>query len=138
MTEPNKMLYNVDNLHVALQAYSPVSYLDLGITQRGVVEFKETHNGVVYYFTNQDQVEVFKNNPEKYEPQYGGFCTFGVNAGLKLRPDPNKFIVKGGKYFLFLYNLEIDAQHLWLDKDDHEGMILVTNDNWSKLKLTYN
>lgn len=134
----DKQANNIDNSNIALQGYSPVSYLDLGIAQRGVKDFKSEHNKIVYYFTDADQKKKFDKNPSKYLPQYGGYCAFGVYAGAKFRPDPNKFIVKDGKYFLYLYNLELDAQQLWLTENNHNKLAQKANENWRKLKNTYN
>lgn len=134
----DKKAFNIDNSNIALEGYSPVSYLDLGLAQKGLKEFKSEHDKVVYYFTSADQKQKFDKNPDKYLPQYGGYCAFGVYAGAKFRPDPNKFIVKDGKYFLYLYNLELDAQQLWLKENNHAGLVKKANDNWDKLKKTYN
>lgn len=134
----DKMANNIDNSNIALQGFSPVSYLDLGIAQKGLKQFKSKHNNVVYYFTSAKQKANFDQNPNKYLPQYGGYCAFGVYAGAKFRPDPNKFIVKDGKYFLFLYNLELDAQQLWLAEQNHNKLVKKANVNWQKLKKTYN
>ncbi|MEM7297304.1 MAG: YHS domain-containing (seleno)protein [Bacteroidota bacterium] len=134
----DKKANNIDNSNIALQGYSPVSYLDLGIAQRGVKEYKSEHEKVIYYFTSENQKKKFDANPKKYLPQYGGYCAFGVYAGAKFRPDPNKFLVKEGKYFLYLYNLELDAQQLWLAEDNHKGLVKTANQNWSTLKTTYN
>ena len=101
---------NVDNSTIHLQGYSPVSYLDLGIAQIGLKEYTTVHEKITYYFTSAEQKATFDKNPNKYKPQYGGFCAFGAFAGAKFRPDPNKFIVKDEKYFLFLYDLNLDAQ----------------------------
>ncbi|WP_431162114.1 YHS domain-containing (seleno)protein [Flagellimonas beolgyonensis] len=134
----DKKAYNIDNSNIALEGYSPVSYLDLGIAQKGLKQFKSEHEKVVYYFTDADQKKKFDKNPSKYLPQYGGYCAFGVYAGAKFRPDPNKFIVKDGKYFLYLYNIELDAQQLWLEENNHAKLVGKANENWSKLKGTYN
>lgn len=134
----DKKAYNIDNSNIALEGYSPVSYLDLGIAQKGLKEFKSEHDKVAYYFTDADQKKKFDKNPGKYLPQYGGYCAFGVYAGAKFRPDPNKFIVKDGKYFLYLYNLELDAQQLWLAENNHAVLVDKANKNWNKLKGTYN
>ena len=71
---------------------------------------------------------MFKADPNKYLPQYGGFCAFGIYVGAKFRPDPNKFISKDGKYFLYLYNLELDAQQLWLNEKDHNKLEKTANE----------
>ncbi|MEO1048981.1 MAG: YHS domain-containing (seleno)protein [Bacteroidota bacterium] len=134
----DKKANNIDNSNIALQGYSPVSYLDLGLAQKGVKQYKSEYEKVIYYFTSGEQKTKFDKNPKRYLPQYGGYCAFGVYAGAKFRPDPNKFIVKDGQYFLFLYNLELDAQQLWLKEKNHSGLVKKANQNWAKLKGTYN
>ncbi len=129
---------NIDNSNIALQGYSPVSYLDLGIAQKGVKAHKSEYEKVVYYFTSAEQKAIFDKNPAKYKPQYGGFCAFGAYAGAKFRSDPNKFIVKDGKYFLYLYNIELDAQQLWLAEKNHNKLVAVANKNWKALSKTHN
>ncbi len=129
---------NIDNSNIALQGYSPVSYADLGLAQKGLRDFKSTHEGIVYYFTSEEQKASFDQDPERYLPAYGGFCAFGIYAGAKFRPDPNKFITKDGQYFLFLYNLELDAQQLWLNEQDHNKLVSVADQNWQKLSQTHN
>lgn len=126
---------NIDNSNIALQGYSPVSYADLGLAQKGVKDFKSTYQDIVYYFTSAEQKATFDKNPTKYLPAYGGFCAFGIYAGAKFRPDPNKFISKDGTYYLYLYNLELDAQQLWLDEKDHNKLVTTANTNWKKLSL---
>ncbi|MCG8577872.1 MAG: hypothetical protein MI810_23540 [Flavobacteriales bacterium] len=133
----DKKANNIDNSNIALQGYSPVSYLDLGLAQKGLKEFKSEYQKVIYYFTSAEQKAKFDKNPEKYLPQYGGYCAFGVYAGAKFRVDPNKFIVEDGKYYLFLYNIELDAQQLWLN-EKHEDLVKKANENWKNLKITYN
>ena len=134
----DRMANNVDNSTIHLQGYSPVSYLDLEIAQKGLKEFKSVHEKITYYFTSSEQKATFDKNPNNYKPQYGGFCAFGIYAGAKFRPDPNKFIVKDGKYFLFLYDLNLDAQQLWLNEKNHKKLVVQANKNWTKLGKTHN
>jgi YHS domain-containing protein len=127
-----KANHNTDDSKIALQGYSAVSYLDLGIAQKGVKDFKVTHDGLNYYFTSKEQKAKFEANPTNYLPQVGGYCAFGVSVGAKFRTDPNKFVVKNGKYFLFLYDLEVDAQQLWL-AGNHDELVAKAEANWKKL-----
>ena len=129
---------NIDNSNIALQGYSPVSYLDLGLAQRGHKNFKSEYNKVNYYFTSAAQKTAFDKNPTKYEPQFGGFCAFGIYAGAKFRVDPNKFIVEDGKYYLYLNNVELDAKQLWLAENNHNELTKVADKNWEKLSKTHN
>ena len=123
---------NTDDSKIALQGYSPVSYLDLGIAQKGVKRFKTTYDGLAYYFTSDEQKKAFEANPKRYLPQYGGFCAFGVSVGAKFRVDPNKFVVKNNKYYLFLYDVEVDAQQLWL-AGKHKELVSKADANWTSL-----
>ncbi|WP_219010228.1 YHS domain-containing (seleno)protein [Aquimarina litoralis] len=134
----DKKANNIDNSNIALQGYSPVSYLDLGLAQRGNKQFKSEHQKVVYYFTSAEQKKQFDKNPTKYLPAYGGFCAFGTYAGAKFRVDPSKFIVKDGKYYLFLNNVELDAKQLWLAENNHNKLKSTADKNWAKLSKTHN
>ena len=134
----DKMAHNIDNSNIALQGYSPVSYLDLGLAQRGNSAYKAEHDKVIYYFTSAEQKALFEKNPEKYLPQYGGYCAFGCYAGAKFRVDPNKFLVEDGKYFLYLNNVELDAKQLWLAENNHDQLKAVADRNWKNLSKTHN
>ncbi|WP_298545624.1 YHS domain-containing (seleno)protein [uncultured Aquimarina sp.] len=138
ITKANKKSHNIDDNNIALLGYSPVSYLDLQLAQLGNKNFKAQYDGVTYYFTSAEQANTFKANPTKYLPQYGGFCATGVNHGAKFRPDPNKFIVKNDKYFLFSYNkIEgSDAIIPWM-QGNHKELVKVADKNWSKLSNSY-
>ncbi len=123
--------YNVDDSKIALQGFSPVSYLDLNLAQRGSKAFKSEHNGLNYYFIDAEQKAKFDKNPAKYLPQFGGWCATGIAVGAKFRTNPNKFLVKKGKLYLYLYDLEVDALQLWLK--DEKGMAKKARTNWKTM-----
>lgn len=134
----DNMANNIDNSNIALQGYSPVSYLDLGLAQKGLKTEVSEYKMIKYFFTSAEQKATFDRNPARYLPQYGGFCAFGTYAGAKFRVDPNKFIVKDGKYFLFLNNIELDAKYLWLNERNHEKLRAAADKNWESLSKTHN
>jgi YHS domain-containing protein len=138
LSAQDKMANNIDNSNIALSGYSPVSYLDLGLAQRGNKDFKSEYKKVAYYFTSAEQKATFDENPSRYLPQYGGFCAFGVYAGAKFRVDPTKFIVKDDQYYLYLNNVELDAKQLWLAENNHGKLKSVADTNWEKLGKTHN
>ena len=128
----SKTEYNIDDSKIALQGYSPVSYLDLNLAQRGVKDINSEYQGVKYFFVDKEQKRKFDANPQQYLPQYGGFCATGIAVGAKFRIDPNKFLVENGKLYLFLNSIEVDAKQLWMA--DKKGMMQKANSNWPKLK----
>lgn len=122
---------NTDDSKIALQGYSPVSYVDLNLAQRGTKAHKSEYDGLKYYFTDADQKAKFDANPDKYLPAYGGWCATGIAVGAKFRTDPNKFLVTNDKLHLFLYDVEVDAKQLWLK--DAKGMSEKAEANWKKM-----
>lgn len=133
MFAQDKKANNIDDSKIGLHGYSPVSYLDLGLAQRGSKQYKVVHDKIAYYFTSNEQKAKFEKNPEKYLPQFGGFCAFGVYAGAKFRVDPNKFVVSNGKYYLFLNDVEVDAKQLWVAEKEPK-LLATANKNWKNLR----
>lgn len=94
--------FNVKN-NLALEGYDPVSYFD-SKPQEGKSTFRLTHNGVIYQFSSQANLNKFKASPEKFEPAYGGWCAFAMGeSGEKVKVDPETFKILEGKLYLF-YN----------------------------------
>jgi len=129
--QDTKGMYNTDDSKIALQGYSPVSYVELNLAQRGSKAYKSEYKGLNYYFTDADQKKEFDRNPGKYLPEYGGWCATGIAVGQKFRTDPNKFLVSNGKLYLFLYDVEVDAKQLWLA--DEKKMMAKAEKNWKKM-----
>lgn len=128
----SKAEYNIDDSKIALQGYSPVSYVDLNLAQRGDKDHVVEHKGVKYFFVDADQKRKFQANPQKYLPEFGGYCATGIAVGAKFRTDPNKFLVRNGKLYLFLNSIEVDAKQLWMT--DEKGMTKKAYANWPGLK----
>ncbi len=122
---------NTDDSHIALAGYSPVSYIDLDLAQKGSRHLKSEYKGMSYYFTTEEQKATFDANPEKYLPQFGGWCAFGVALGKHFRIDPNKYVVTDGKLYVFLYNIEVDAKQKWMQ--DPSGSLKKAEKNWKRM-----
>ncbi len=73
-------LVNVDEQGVILQGYDPVS-LRQGAETKGDAQFQSTYKGAIYYFASAENKAAFDANPATYEPEYGGYCAYGVSVG---------------------------------------------------------
>lgn len=75
-------------------------------TIHDVAEGSATHavvtDGVAYYFASAESASQFEAAPEKYLPQYGGFCAYAVALGKKFDGDPRYADIVGGKLYLFV------------------------------------
>jgi YHS domain-containing protein len=90
--------------NVAIKGYDPVSYFTLQKAVKGNKALAVSHQGVIYYFSTTANKELFKANPFKYEPEYGGWCAYAMGAtGEKVSIDPETFKILSGKLYLF-YN----------------------------------
>ena len=123
---------NVPASGVGIEGYSPVSYFTAGRAEKGDPRYAAAHNGVTYHFTSARQVELFKANPAKYEPQCGGWCAFGMSVEDKFPVDPTKFSVVDGKLYLFLNNDEINAFELW-NQGDSRDLTRKAQSHWRRV-----
>ena len=86
----------------ALVNYDPVSFRlgDKGVT--GTDELSLDHEGVIYKFANQENLDEFLTKPTTYEPTYGGWCAYAMALGSKVDINPKHFIVVGDRTHFFV------------------------------------
>lgn len=85
----------------ALSGYDPVSYFTAGHPEKGSAEFPFRFDDTTYLFASEEHRKMFAADPEKYAPQFDGYCTLGVSLGLKVEADPEAWIISNGKLFVF-------------------------------------
>ena len=80
---------------VAMQGFDPVAYVVEFAATRGVADYTSTYKGSVFRFKNAANRDAFIANPEKFAPQYGGYCAFGASRGYKaaVLPEDRKSVV---------------------------------------------
>ena len=116
---------------VAIRGYDPVAYITEQKAIAGNVEFTGIYKGSSFRFKDAANREAFIANPEKYAPQYGGYCAFGVSRGYKADTVPEAFSVVDGKLFLN-YNGEVKA--MWTK--DRDALIGKAEANWPTVAKT--
>ena len=85
----------------ALSGYDPVSYFTAGHPEKGSVDFSVPFDDASYLFASEEHRKMFAANPEKYAPQFAGYCAVGVSMGLKVEADPEAWMISNGKLFVF-------------------------------------
>ncbi|MFC3120868.1 YHS domain-containing (seleno)protein [Agaribacter flavus] len=122
---------NVDETRTAIKGYDPVAYFTESKPVQGDKQFSAEHNGAVYYFASAKHQSLFKGNPDKYAPQYGGYCAFGVSKEKKFDTDPTAWAIVDDKLYL---NLNAKVQSRWvLNKEE---LISDANDIWTDIENT--
>ncbi len=109
--------------------YDPVAYFEQGKPVQGNGYHTATYNGGTYLFATKEHKEKFQFNPEKYAPQFGGYCAYGVAVGKKFYSDPNRWKIVDGKLYL---NLDKKIQNKW--NKDISGYIAKAGTNWNNIE----
>lgn len=102
----------------AIQGYDPVAYFTVGKPVKGLDSLVVDWMGAKWKFASQANLALFKANPEKYAPQYGGYCAYGVSQDNLVSVEPDKFKIIDGKLYL---NYNATVQSKWLE--DPAGFI---------------
>ncbi len=120
---------NVDARGLALRGYDPVAYFKDGKPTRGVASLSAGYGGARYLFASESHRKLFLENPQRYVPQYGGFCAVGTSFGEKVDVDPETGKIVNGK--LYLNN---GAKALTIFDHDTRNTISRANQNWPTVK----
>ena len=124
-----KTLVNADPNGVGLHGYDPVAYFTDGKAVKGDPQYHSKYDGATYYFRSGDDKAVFDKEPERYAPQYGGYCAMAMAMGKLEDADPNYFLVYEEKLFL----QRNEKAHMMFSKDP-EGNRKKADENWSTLR----
>lgn len=114
---------------LAVHGYDVVAYHTESRPVKGDAAYAVTHGTATYRFASQANMEMFKADPAKYAPAYGGYCAFGVSVGAKFDGDPNYWKIVNGKLYL---NLDRDIYAAF--NKDVSGSLKKAEANWPKLK----
>lgn len=112
----------------AIRGYDPVAYFTQGAPVKGSKELTHRWNGASWRFASAQNRDRFAAAPEKYAPQYGGYCAYGVAGGYAVKIEPDAWSVVDGKLYL---NYDRSVQASW--KSDIPGYIRKADTNWPKV-----
>ena len=119
---------NKTSAGLAIKGYDPVAYFEDGKPTKGNPAYSFQWNGATWQFSSAAHREAFAKNPNRYAPQYGGFCAYGVSEGHTAPIDPEAWSIIDGKLYL---NYDKQVREDW--KKDTEGRIHKADQNWPKL-----
>jgi len=107
------MVQNIKN-GIAAQGYDTVAFFT-NKAVKGKSTISETYQEGKYFFKNEENRQKFLKDPNKYAPQYGGFCSIAMSEGAQADPNPKSFRIQEGKLYFFtrMFMGIIDAQRQW-------------------------
>jgi YHS domain-containing protein len=120
---------NLDAHGIALGGYDPVAYFDGGKPTKGDVKIFASYAGARYLFATAAHRKIFLQDPEKYVPEFGGYCVVGAAHGEKVDVDPQTGEVVSGKLYVNNSQKALDIFH-----KDQPGTIAKAQANWPSVK----
>ena len=124
----SKSLLNLDKSGVALQGYDPVAFFTQNRPVKGNPQFESKYADARYFFSSAEDKAIFDANPAKYEPQFGGFCAYGVSRGHTVPIKIEAFQIVNGR-LLMQYDLDVKNDF----NKDPQGNLQKADQNWPRL-----
>ncbi len=112
----------------AAGGYDPVAYFSEGKPVAGSAEHSHQWMGASWRFASAENKALFASDPERYAPQYGGYCAYAVANGATAPGDPEVWKIVDGKLYL---NVSRGIQDEW--QKDVPGYIRRADENWPAL-----
>jgi len=119
---------NRNSQGVALKGYDVVAYFDPGKATKGSAQFSHPWNGAMWWFTSPANRDRFASAPEKFAPQFGGYCAWAVSNNYTADADPEAWKIVDGKLYV---NYNRDVQKKWEKEVDQR--IANASKNWPNL-----
>ena len=113
---------------VALRGYDAVSYFEDGGPKKGSDEYAFGWSDAAWHFASAANRDRFAAEPERFAPQFGGFCAFAVSKGFTADPDPQAWHIGEGRLFVFADTKVRDDWVAGLG----EGSFERSKTNWAK------
>lgn len=113
---------------LAVKGYDVVAYFTENAPVRGHEAIEYTWREVRWRFASEEHLDLFRAQPQRYAPRYGGFCAGGVALGRTSPIDPEAFAIVDGKLYLGFDKATTDEIR------EAPGKILPKADeNWAKM-----
>ncbi len=113
---------------VAIKGYDTVAYFKDGKALKGSESYSFQWHAMTWYFLSAENREMFAASPEKYAPQFDGYCAWAMTESRKALTNPEVWRIVDGKLYL---NCSVSAYEKWIK--DIPGNIKKADENWMKL-----
>lgn len=123
--------YNTRDGYIA-QGYDVTEYFNNRAVE-GYDAFATGYNGVKFRFANQENLDKFKASPDKFVPQYGGYCAYAIAQGDKVDINPETFEIRDDKLYLFYNSWGNNTLDTW-NEEGAEVLREKADMNWNTVR----
>ena len=111
----------------AIRGYDSVAYHTNQRPVKGKPSLSTRWNDANWYFSSAENLAAFEADPERYAPQYGGYCAYAMSKGLVVSTDPNAWQIEDGKLYL---NYSLRVRRTW--RKDIPGYVAKADAFWQE------
>ncbi|MDX1428804.1 MAG: YHS domain-containing (seleno)protein [Rhodothermales bacterium] len=115
--------------NIAIEGYDTVAYFTNGRPMKGDPGLTYSWNGAKWQFAEPAHRDMFAEDPERYAPQFGGFCSMALARGRIAGVDPEVWTIVDGKLYLN-FNTSVGEKF----RENLQENIEKANENWRKVK----
>lgn len=132
--EPSLIQSNEEG--VAIDGYDPVAYFSQNKAVKGTSVHSCEYQNRVWHFSSAENRDKFLSNPEKFAPQYGGYCAHSLSNNKLVESDPESFVVRDDKVYLYANNrlADIDGER---EDNIFANKLKKRNTNWLEFKSSF-
>lgn len=85
---------------LAIRGFDPVAYFEQDAAVKGDAAHAMEWKGASWQFASADNLAAFQSDPDRWAPQYGGYCAYAMANGDLVEIDPQQFTLRGDKLYL--------------------------------------
>lgn len=109
----------------AINGYDAVAYHEQQRPVKGKSKFTAEWDGATWRFASAENRDRFASAPQRWAPEYGGYCAWAVSNGYTAKTDPDAWTIHEGKLYL---NYSIGVRSKW--SEDIPGNVKRGDANW--------
>jgi len=125
--------FNLGKQALAIDGYDPVAYFPEGGGKpaEGDAKLELEHEGVRYRFASEKNRDLFRKNPARFEPAFGGWCAWAMAKDKQVDVDPESFLIQDGRLLLFYKGLFNNTRKKW-EKGEPEQLLPRADGHWKE------
>ena len=121
---------------VALNGFDVVSYFSENQAKQGLDSFSCEYNNTIWHFSSEQNRDEFLANPDKYLPQYGGYCAHSLSNNQLVKANPEVFSVRDNELY-FYANQRVLEKDIDVDNDKFNLRKKKRDRNWLELQREF-
>ncbi|MEM7357697.1 MAG: YHS domain-containing (seleno)protein [Pseudomonadota bacterium] len=94
--------FSTNTQGIAIDGYDPVSYFDDNKAVKGQAAHTCEYGNATWYFSSAENRDRFLADPERFAPQYGGYCAHSISNNKIVQASSKSFVIRDNKLYFYV------------------------------------